>query len=126
MPNVITHEWLVIANAAVGQARRVPLRFRVDLAVRSKVAWELGWRQVTELINEIHEGDLSLRRESIASILAVRQKQKRSKELLGRRPIKTGHERERWGHGSARHGLALVCGFGTPSLTAQGGQCLHP
>src|SRR5262245_46740576 len=39
---------------------------------------------------------------------------------------KAGHERERWGHGSAGHGVALLCGFGTPSLTAQGGQRLHP
>jgi hypothetical protein len=35
----------------------------VDLAVRSKVAQELGWKPVTELINEIHEGDPSLRRD---------------------------------------------------------------
>ena len=35
----------------------------VDLAVRSKVARELGWRPVTELIGEIHEGDPSLRRD---------------------------------------------------------------
>jgi hypothetical protein len=35
----------------------------VDLAVRSKVARELGWRPVTELISEIHEGDPSLRRD---------------------------------------------------------------
>jgi chemotaxis methyl-accepting protein methylase len=34
----------------------------VDLGVRSKVAGELGWRPVTELISEIHEGDPSLRR----------------------------------------------------------------
>jgi chemotaxis methyl-accepting protein methylase len=35
----------------------------VDLGVRSKVAKELGWRPVTELISEIHEGDPSLRRD---------------------------------------------------------------
>lgn len=35
----------------------------VDLAVRSKVARELGWRPVTELIQEVHEGDPSLRRD---------------------------------------------------------------
>jgi chemotaxis methyl-accepting protein methylase len=35
----------------------------VDLAVRSKVASECGWRPVTELIEEIHEGDPSLRRD---------------------------------------------------------------
>ena len=35
----------------------------VDLDVRSKVAQELGWRPVTELISEIHEGDPSLRRD---------------------------------------------------------------
>ena len=35
----------------------------VDLGVRSKVARELGWRAVTELIREIHEGDPSLRRD---------------------------------------------------------------
>jgi chemotaxis methyl-accepting protein methylase len=35
----------------------------VDLDVRSKVARELGWRPVTELIREIHEGDPSLRRD---------------------------------------------------------------
>jgi len=34
----------------------------VDLDVRSKVARDLGWRPVTELIREIHEGDSSLRR----------------------------------------------------------------
>lgn len=33
----------------------------VDLSVRSKVARELGWRPVTELIREIHEGDPSVR-----------------------------------------------------------------
>jgi chemotaxis methyl-accepting protein methylase len=35
----------------------------VDLGVRTKVAQELGWRPVRELINEIHEGDPSLRRD---------------------------------------------------------------
>jgi chemotaxis methyl-accepting protein methylase len=35
----------------------------VDLGVRSKVVRELGWRPVTELIREIHEGDPSLRRD---------------------------------------------------------------
>lgn len=35
----------------------------VDLDVRSKVARELGWRPVTEMISEIHEGDISLRRD---------------------------------------------------------------
>ena len=35
----------------------------VDLSVRSKVAQELGWRPVTELIREIHEGDPSMRRD---------------------------------------------------------------
>lgn len=35
----------------------------VDLGVRSKVARELGWRPVTKLIHEIHEGDPSLRRD---------------------------------------------------------------
>jgi chemotaxis methyl-accepting protein methylase len=33
----------------------------VDLAVRSKVASEYGWRPVVDLIEEIHEGDPSLR-----------------------------------------------------------------
>jgi chemotaxis methyl-accepting protein methylase len=33
----------------------------VDLEVRTKVVRELGWTPVTELINEIHEGDPSLR-----------------------------------------------------------------
>lgn len=33
----------------------------VDLDVRTKVARELGWTPVTELISEIHEGDPSLR-----------------------------------------------------------------
>jgi chemotaxis protein methyltransferase CheR len=33
----------------------------VDLGVRSKVARALGWRPVTELIREIHDGDPSLR-----------------------------------------------------------------
>jgi chemotaxis methyl-accepting protein methylase len=35
----------------------------VDLDVRSKVAQELGWRPVTEKIREIHDGDVSLRRD---------------------------------------------------------------
>jgi chemotaxis methyl-accepting protein methylase len=35
----------------------------VDLSVRSKVAGQLGWKPVTELIREIHEGDPSLRRD---------------------------------------------------------------
>jgi chemotaxis methyl-accepting protein methylase len=35
----------------------------VDLGVRSKVARDLGWRPVTELISEIHDGDPSLRRD---------------------------------------------------------------
>ena len=35
----------------------------VDLGVRSKVARELGWTPLTELIHEIHEGDPSLRRD---------------------------------------------------------------
>jgi chemotaxis methyl-accepting protein methylase len=33
----------------------------VDLDVRSKVARELGWKPMTELLNEMHEGDPSLR-----------------------------------------------------------------
>jgi hypothetical protein len=35
----------------------------VDLDVRMRVLQQLGWRPVTELINEIHEGDVSLRRD---------------------------------------------------------------
>lgn len=35
----------------------------VDLAVRSKVASEQGWRPVTDLIEQVHEGDPSLRRD---------------------------------------------------------------
>ena len=35
----------------------------VDLAVRSKVASESGWRPVIDLIAEIHEGDPTLRRD---------------------------------------------------------------
>jgi chemotaxis methyl-accepting protein methylase len=35
----------------------------VDLDVRCRVAQELGWRPVAEMINEIHEGDPSLRRD---------------------------------------------------------------
>jgi chemotaxis methyl-accepting protein methylase len=35
----------------------------VDLDVRTKVARELGWIPVNELIREIHEGDSSLRRD---------------------------------------------------------------
>jgi len=34
----------------------------VDLAVRSRVASKHGWRPVTDLIEEIHEGDPSMRR----------------------------------------------------------------
>jgi SAM-dependent methyltransferase len=35
----------------------------IDLDVRAKVARELGWRPVLKLIEEIHEGDPSLRRD---------------------------------------------------------------
>jgi chemotaxis methyl-accepting protein methylase len=35
----------------------------VDLDVRAKVARELGWRPVLDLIEEIHEGDPSVRRD---------------------------------------------------------------
>jgi len=35
----------------------------VDLDVRSLVAHDLGWKPVTELIREIHDGDASLRRD---------------------------------------------------------------
>jgi O-antigen/teichoic acid export membrane protein/chemotaxis methyl-accepting protein methylase len=35
----------------------------VDLGVRSKIARELGWRPVVEMISEIHDGDMSLRRD---------------------------------------------------------------
>jgi SAM-dependent methyltransferase len=34
----------------------------IDLDVRTKVAQELGWRPITEMITDIHEGDPSLRR----------------------------------------------------------------
>ena len=34
----------------------------IDLNVRTRVAREMGWKPVTELIREIHEGDVSLRR----------------------------------------------------------------
>jgi chemotaxis methyl-accepting protein methylase/mannose-6-phosphate isomerase-like protein (cupin superfamily) len=33
----------------------------IDLAVRAKVAREMGWKPVTDLLKEIHEGDSSLR-----------------------------------------------------------------
>ena len=33
----------------------------VDLAVRSKIASECGWRPVVDLIEEVHEGDQSMR-----------------------------------------------------------------
>jgi len=35
----------------------------VDLDVRAKVARDLGWQPVLELIEEIHEGDPSVRRD---------------------------------------------------------------
>ena len=35
----------------------------LDLDVRTKVAREMGWKPVTGLIREIHEGDASLRRD---------------------------------------------------------------
>lgn len=35
----------------------------VDLAVRTKVARELGWQPVVDLIREIHDGDPSVRRD---------------------------------------------------------------
>lgn len=34
----------------------------VDLDVRSKVAREMGWQPVTDLLREVHEGDFSLQR----------------------------------------------------------------
>src|SRR5215813_3699569 len=40
--------------------------------------------------------------------------------------LDAGHERKRWGRGSAGHGVALLCGFVTPSLAAQGGQRFPP
>src|SRR5262249_7915864 len=40
--------------------------------------------------------------------------------------LQAGHERERRRRGNSRHGVALLCGFDTPSLTAQGGQRLLP
>jgi chemotaxis methyl-accepting protein methylase len=33
----------------------------VDLEVRTRVAWDLGWRPVTDLLKEVHDGDYSLR-----------------------------------------------------------------
>ena len=33
----------------------------IDLDVRTRVAQEMGWKPVTDLIREIHEGDTSLR-----------------------------------------------------------------
>ncbi len=33
----------------------------VDLDVRTRVARKLGWRPVTDLLREVHEGDVSLR-----------------------------------------------------------------
>lgn len=35
----------------------------IDLGLRTKVAREMGWKPVTELIREIHEGDPSLKRD---------------------------------------------------------------
>jgi hypothetical protein len=35
----------------------------IDLDVRSKVARELGWKPVTDMMGEMHEGDISLRRD---------------------------------------------------------------
>jgi hypothetical protein len=35
----------------------------VDLEVRTKVALELGWAPIPELIEEIHDGDPSVRRD---------------------------------------------------------------
>ena len=40
--------------------------------------------------------------------------------------LQAGRERERRGRGSAGHGVALLCGFDTRSLAAQGGQRLPP
>ena len=34
----------------------------IDLDVRTRVAWSMGWKPVTDLMREIHEGDVSLRR----------------------------------------------------------------
>ena len=34
----------------------------IDLDVRTKVAREMSWKPVTEMIREVHEGDVSLRR----------------------------------------------------------------
>jgi hypothetical protein len=40
--------------------------------------------------------------------------------------LEAGPERERSGRASAGHGVALLCGFVTPSLATQGGQRLPP
>jgi 2-polyprenyl-3-methyl-5-hydroxy-6-metoxy-1,4-benzoquinol methylase len=34
----------------------------VDLDLRARVAQQMGWQPVTDLMKEIHEGDVSLRR----------------------------------------------------------------
>jgi len=33
----------------------------VDLAVRTRMARRMGWKPVTDLLREVHEGDVSLR-----------------------------------------------------------------
>src|SRR5262249_44748614 len=40
--------------------------------------------------------------------------------------LEARHERKQCGRGSAGHGVALLCGFVTPSLPAQGGQRFPP
>jgi hypothetical protein len=34
----------------------------IDLDVRTRVAKEMGWKPITDLMREIHEGDVSVRR----------------------------------------------------------------
>src|SRR5215831_3006711 len=52
---------LLTRDCAPRQARRPSFVAGVDLDVRARAARKLGWKPITQLIREIHNGDASLR-----------------------------------------------------------------
>jgi chemotaxis methyl-accepting protein methylase len=77
----------------------------VDLGVRSKVAQELGWTPLMELIHEIHEGDPSLRRDWPL-------------EYWGLEPF--DRRRHNW---EARYASVFQIGVASPANTAREASC---
>jgi chemotaxis methyl-accepting protein methylase len=79
----------------------------VDLDVRSKVARDLGWQPITDLIHEIHEGDPSLRRDWPLQYWALEPFNSRHRDWqvryasvfqLGSRPVPVAEKLQEQGH----------------------------